>query len=181
MASFEHYNLPYNYTTAVTLTKTLSILVSVNFLTCGWTPNSCFFPRLKIFCGLLLQIVIPHYLCKGKRDSIKEPIRTFRAKYSILENKTRKCMRTHIHVPQTQTSLTFLIAKNILLLYKQWSRSRKFSTHNITRSAHLSWYLQKEPHWPHASLFREKNDIFISHEFPKPPHTSNITGRCLIS
>ena len=95
MASFENYNLPYNYTTAVTLTKTLSILVSVNFLTCGWTPNSCFFPRLKIFCGLLLQIVIPHYFCKGKRDSIKEPIRTFRAKYSILENKTRKCMRTH--------------------------------------------------------------------------------------
>ena len=127
MASFENYNLPYNYTTAVTLTKTLSILVSVNFLTCGWIPNSCFFPRLKIFCGLLLQIVIPHYLCKGKRDSIKEPIRTFRAKYSILENKTRKCMRTHIHVPQTQTSLTFLIAKNILLL-KQRSRSRKFST-----------------------------------------------------
>ena len=39
MASFENYNLPYNYTTAVTLTKTLSILVSVNFLTCGWTPN----------------------------------------------------------------------------------------------------------------------------------------------
>ena len=167
MASFENYNLPYNYTTAVTLTKTLSILVSVNFLTCGWTPNSCFL----VSCGFLLQIVIPHYLCKGKRDSIKELIRTFRAKYSILENKTRKCMRTHIHVPQTQTSLTFLIAKNILLLYKQWSRSRKFSTHNITRSTHLSWYLQKEPHWPHA----------ISHEFPKPPHKSNITGRCLIS
>ena len=60
MASFENYNLPYNYTTAVTLTKTLSILVSVNFLTCGWTPNSCFFPRLKIFSGLLLQIVVPH-------------------------------------------------------------------------------------------------------------------------
>ena len=42
MASFENYNLPYNYTTAVTLTKTLSILVSVNFLTCGWTPNQLF-------------------------------------------------------------------------------------------------------------------------------------------
>ena len=64
MASFENYNLPYNtYTTYQNIKYPgLSGLFNMRL-----DPQFfCFSPRLKIFRGLLLQIVIPHYLCKGE-------------------------------------------------------------------------------------------------------------------